>query len=253
MLLSCTDGIWANLRDTDIAAFFRDDNQELRAWLEALGRRAVQPPRRSATTRTAAVLRWHRRNTRLTTMKAQTQRPRARRAAARALHPPLHPTCRRLGAGGVRRHARALHGERRGRRARVPAQQGQGWVTAEYGMLPRATHTRSGAKPPRASKAAARRKSSGSSAARCARRRSEALGERTITLDCDVLQADGGTRTASITGGYVALADAVDALVRKGALARTAARPGGGGVGRHLSGVPVLDLDYAEDRTPRPT
>src|ERR1700722_19388503 len=95
----------------------------------------------------------------------------------------------------------------------------QGWVTAEYGMLPRATHTRS----PRE---AARGKQSGRSQeiqrliGRSLRAALDlaALGERTVTIDCDVLQADGGTRTAAITGGFVALADAVDTLLKKGAL-----------------------------------
>ena len=93
---------------------------------------------------------------------------------------------------------------------------GQGWVTAEYGMLPRATHTRS----PRE---AAKGKQSGRTQeiqrliGRSLRAVTNmaALGERTITLDCDVLQADGGTRTAAITGSYVALADACDALIAK--------------------------------------
>src|SRR5499427_9423771 len=93
----------------------------------------------------------------------------------------------------------------------------QGWVTAEYGMLPRATHTRT----PRE---AAKGKQSGRTQeiqrliGRSLRAVTNlaALGERTITLDCDVLQADGGTRTASITGGYVALAEACEQLVRRG-------------------------------------
>src|SRR3569833_1061435 len=97
---------------------------------------------------------------------------------------------------------------------------GQGWVTAEYGMLPRATHTRS----PRE---AAKGKQSGRTQeiqrliGRSLRAVTDlkALGERTITIDCDVLQADGGTRTASITGGYVALADACETLVKKRSLA----------------------------------
>src|SRR5712671_5279970 len=97
---------------------------------------------------------------------------------------------------------------------------GQGWITAEYGMLPRATHTRS----PRE---AARGKQSGRTQeiqrliGRSLRAvvDMKALGERTITLDCDVLQADGGTRTAAITGGYVALAEACERLVKKRAIA----------------------------------
>ena len=96
---------------------------------------------------------------------------------------------------------------------------GEGWVTAEYGMLPRATHTRS-------AREAARGKQSGRTLeiqrliGRSLRAAVDlrALGERTVTLDCDVLQADGGTRTAAITGAYVALADAMDALAAGGAL-----------------------------------
>jgi ribonuclease PH len=126
---------------------------------------------------------------------------------------------------------------------------GQGWVTAEYGMLPRATHTRS----PRE---AARGKQSGRTQeiqrliGRALRAvvDMKALGERTITLDCDVLQADGGTRTAAITGSYVAMADAIDALLAKRAIA---ANPLHGQVAAVsvgiYSGIPVLDLDYTED------
>ncbi len=126
---------------------------------------------------------------------------------------------------------------------------GQGWVTAEYGMLPRATHTRS-------AREAARGKQSGRTQeiqrliGRSLRAVADlkALGERTITVDCDVLQADGGTRTASITGGYVALAEACEALVRRRAIA---ASPLHGQVAAIsvgiVAGVPVLDLDYAED------
>ena len=125
----------------------------------------------------------------------------------------------------------------------------QGWVTAEYGMLPRATHTRT----PRE---AARGKQTGRTQeiqrliGRSLRAviDLEALGERTVTLDCDVLQADGGTRTASITGGYVALADACRALVKRGVLA---APPLHGQVAAVsvgiVGGTPVLDLDYRED------
>ncbi|MGH8209231.1 MAG: ribonuclease PH, partial [Steroidobacteraceae bacterium] len=97
---------------------------------------------------------------------------------------------------------------------------GQGWVTAEYGMLPRSTHTRS-------AREAARGKQTGRTQeiqrliGRSLRAVTDlkALGERTITLDCDVLQADGGTRTASVTGGYVALVDACAALVKRRVIA----------------------------------
>jgi ribonuclease PH len=126
---------------------------------------------------------------------------------------------------------------------------GQGWVTAEYGMLPRATHTRS-------AREAARGKQSGRTQeiqrliGRALRAVVDlkALGERTVTVDCDVLQADGGTRTAAITGGFVALADAVDTLLKRRALS---ANPIHGQVAAVsvgiYRGIPVLDLDYAED------
>jgi ribonuclease PH len=126
---------------------------------------------------------------------------------------------------------------------------GQGWVTAEYGMLPRATHTRS----PRE---AARGKQTGRSQeiqrliGRSLRAAVDlaALGERTVTVDCDVLQADGGTRTASITGGYLALSDACQSLQARRMLS---ASPLHGQVAAIsvgiVRGVPMLDLDYAED------
>jgi len=125
----------------------------------------------------------------------------------------------------------------------------QGWITAEYGMLPRATHTRS-------AREAARGKQSGRTQeiqrliGRSLRAVADlrALGERTITLDCDVLQADGGTRTAAITGAYVALAQACEGLARRRVIA---ASPLHGQVAAVsvgiVGGVPVLDLDYAED------
>ncbi len=126
---------------------------------------------------------------------------------------------------------------------------GQGWVTAEYGMLPRSTHTRT-------AREAAKGKQSGRTQeiqrliGRSLRAvvDLQALGERTVTIDCDVLQADGGTRTASITGGYVALAIACEELVKRGVIA---ASPVHGQVAAVsvgiVGGVPVLDLDYAED------
>lgn len=126
---------------------------------------------------------------------------------------------------------------------------GEGWITAEYGMLPRSTHTRS----PRE---AARGKQGGRTLeiqrliGRSLRAVVDlrALGERTVTLDCDVLQADGGTRTASITGAYVALADAMTALVRRRAVATS---PLHGQVAAVSVGIvrgePVVDLDYVED------
>ncbi|HKQ84183.1 MAG TPA: ribonuclease PH [Steroidobacteraceae bacterium] len=126
---------------------------------------------------------------------------------------------------------------------------GKGWVTAEYGMLPRATHTRS----PRE---AARGKQSGRTLeiqrliGRALRSvvDQKALGERTITLDCDVLQADGGTRTASITGAYVAMVDAVDSLLKRGALRSNPIHGQIAALSVGIwSGIPIVDLDYAED------
>jgi ribonuclease PH len=126
---------------------------------------------------------------------------------------------------------------------------GQGWVTAEYGMLPRSTHTRQ-------AREAARGKQSGRTQeiqrliGRSLRAIVDlkALGERTITLDCDVLQADGGTRTAAITGSFVALTQACTALQKRGALTRSALHGQIAAISVGVfSGVPVLDLDYAED------
>lgn len=127
--------------------------------------------------------------------------------------------------------------------------QQQGWITAEYGMLPRATNTRS----PRE---ATRGKQSGRTleiqrligrALRAAVDLS-ALGERTITIDCDVIQADGGTRTAAVTGSYIALVDAINSLLNKKIISQNPLH----GMIASISvgiyrGVPVLDLDYAED------
>jgi len=126
---------------------------------------------------------------------------------------------------------------------------GQGWVTAEYGMLPRATHTRS-------AREAAKGKQSGRTQeiqrliGRSLRAITNlaALGERTITLDCDVLQADGGTRTAAITGSFVALADACDLLLAKRAIASSPLHGQVAAVSVGIcNGAPVIDLDYAED------
>jgi len=135
---------------------------------------------------------------------------------------------------------------------KVPAflrDQGRGWVTAEYGMLPRSTHTRS-------DREAARGKQSGRTLeiqrliGRSLRAVTELekLGARTVVVDCDVIQADGGTRTAAITGGYVALHDAVETLLRRGAIPATPIRDFVAAVSVGLyEGVPVVDLDYAED------
>ena len=126
---------------------------------------------------------------------------------------------------------------------------GEGWVTAEYGMLPRATHTRSDREAARGKQGGRTleiQRLIGRSLRACVDR--NARGERTIPLDCDVLQADGGTRTAAITGAYVALADAVNLLLKRGDIKRN---PIIGAVAAVSVGVyrgtPVLDLDYAED------
>jgi ribonuclease PH len=125
----------------------------------------------------------------------------------------------------------------------------EGWITAEYGMLPRATHSRSEREAVRGKQGGRTleiQRLIGRSLRACVNR--SALGERTITLDCDVLQADGGTRTAAITGAYVALVDAVRGLRKRGELK---ADPVLGAVAAVSVGVfrglPVLDLDYAED------
>jgi ribonuclease PH len=124
---------------------------------------------------------------------------------------------------------------------------GQGWVTAEYGMLPRSTHTRT-------DREAARGKQSGRTqeiqrlVGRSLRAVTDlpTLGERQIRIDCDVLQADGGTRTAAITGSWVALAQAVARLNLPARPMREAVAAVSCGI---VEGVPVLDLDYAEDST----
>ena len=126
---------------------------------------------------------------------------------------------------------------------------GEGWVTAEYGMLPRSTHTRS-------DREAARGKQSGRTqeiqrligrSLRCVVDL-EKLGERQITLDCDVLQADGGTRCASITGAYVALCDAVAVLLEKGLIKESPILDSIAAISVGIGADgPILDLDYVED------
>ena len=135
---------------------------------------------------------------------------------------------------------------------KVPPHQkgsGEGWVTAEYGMLPRSTHTRS-------DREAARGKQSGRTQeiqrliGRAMRSVFDLklLGERTIHLDCDVLQADGGTRTAAITGAYVAARDAVNHLLNQKMIASDPMIDSVAAISVGIyQGVPVLDLDYAED------
>ncbi|MCK5383343.1 MAG: ribonuclease PH [Gammaproteobacteria bacterium] len=126
---------------------------------------------------------------------------------------------------------------------------GQGWVTAEYGMLPRSTNSRMG-------REAARGKQGGRTMeiqrliGRSLRAvvDMKALGERSVTIDCDVIQADGGTRTASITGGFVALADAVQTLLDSKAIDKNPLTGQVASVSVGIfKGTPVLDLDYPED------
>ena len=136
--------------------------------------------------------------------------------------------------------------------AKVPPHKkgsGEGWVTAEYGMLPRATHTRS-------DREAARGKQTGRTQEiqRLIGRALRAVvdlkvvGEYTIHVDCDVIQADGGTRTASITGAYVAVSDAVAWLVREGKITQSPIREAIAAISVGVvNGVPMLDLDYNED------
>ena len=126
---------------------------------------------------------------------------------------------------------------------------GQGWVTAEYGMLPRATHTR-GAREAASGKQSGRTQEIQRLIGRSLRAVTDLalLGERQVSIDCDVLQADGGTRCASITGSMVALADAIGWLREKKLLARDPLRDFVAAVSVGIvGGEPVLDLDYAED------
>ena len=128
---------------------------------------------------------------------------------------------------------------------------GEGWLTAEYGMLPRATHTRN-------DREAAKGKQSGRTQeiqrliGRSLRSVFDlkALGERTISLDCDVLQADGGTRTAAITGAFVAAHDAVSLLMQQGKLSSSPIRDFVAAISVGIvEGTPLLDLEYTEDST----
>jgi ribonuclease PH len=126
---------------------------------------------------------------------------------------------------------------------------GEGWVTAEYGMLPRAPSDRTQREAARGGQGGRTmeiQRLIGRSLRACVDR--AALGERVVTLDCDVLQADGGTRCASITGAYVALVDAVNGLLQRGLLKRNPIHGAIAAVSVGVyQGVPVLDLDYAED------
>ncbi len=126
---------------------------------------------------------------------------------------------------------------------------GQGWVTAEYGMLPRSTHSRM-----RREAASGKQSGRTQEIRRLIGRSLRAvvdlakLGERQIQIDCDVIQADGGTRTASITGAYIALADAINGLLAAGKLGENPLRQHVAAISVGIvDGVPLLDLDYEED------
>ena len=126
---------------------------------------------------------------------------------------------------------------------------GEGWVTAEYGMLPRATHTR-GRREATAGKQSGRTQEIQRLIGRSLRAVTDlkALGENQITIDCDVIQADGGTRTASITGGYVALHMAVEYLRKEGVIATNPMIAQAAAISCGIyKNLPVLDLDYPED------
>ena len=135
---------------------------------------------------------------------------------------------------------------------RVPAwmrNTGRGWVTGEYGMLPRSTHTRSGREATRG-KQGGRTLEIQRLIGRSLRAVTnlEALGERTVTLDCDVIQADGGTRTVSISGAYVALEIAMQRLRKTGRIKKSPLHGQVAAISVGIyRGIPVLDLDYAED------
>ena len=125
---------------------------------------------------------------------------------------------------------------------------GKGWVTAEYSMLPRATHTRGNRDTQRGPSGRTHEIQRLIGRSLRAVMNFEALGEREIKLDCDVLQADGGTRTAAITGAYVALVDACQKLLKTGAIKKDPVHGQVAAVSVGIyQGQPVLDLDYAED------
>jgi ribonuclease PH len=131
----------------------------------------------------------------------------------------------------------------------IPRESGHGWVTAEYGMLPRATDRRMD-REAKLGKQSGRTLEISRLIGRSMRAAVDltALGERTVTLDCDVIQADGGTRTAAISGAYVALVEALRALEARGELASSPVRHAVAAVSVGIyQGAPVLDLDYRED------
>jgi ribonuclease PH len=126
---------------------------------------------------------------------------------------------------------------------------GSGWITAEYGMLPRSTHTRMGREASQG-KQGGRTQEIQRLIGRSLRAAIDlsALGERTITIDCDVIQADGGTRTASITGGFVALSIAIEKLLKQKKITKNPLHGQVASISVGIyKGLPVLDLDYIED------
>ena len=250
VLLLCSDGLWSGLQGrADRLA--RPDRRPQPA------RQSCRPRRARSAGRRAVCRQHHCRS-----------RPLARRLNARPGDPHVRPSGRaademrtiRITRGFTRHAEGSVLVEFGETRVLVTATvedgvpsflrgKGEGWVTAEYGMLPRATHTRS-------AREAARGKQSGRTLeiqrliGRSLRAVVDmrALGERTVTLDCDVLQADGGTRTASITGAYVALADAMDTLVRRRSMASSPLHGQVAAVSVGIvDGAPVVDLDYVED------
>ena len=256
MLLLCTDGFWAGLHDAQIASVRATDARAAREAssdsLADLGERAVQAIRSARDNTTGRVPCAGSGSTDIGAGRCRSERPRARRAAPGPHHARLHAPCRRLGAGRVRRHARA-----RAPRASRTACRRSCAARARAGSRPstaccRARRTRAAPREAARGKQGGRTQEIQRLIGRSLRAVVDlrALGERTITLDCDVLQADGGTRTAAITGAYVALADAVDALIARRALARSPLHGQVAAVSVGIvRGVPVLDLDYAEDST----
>ena len=248
VLLVCTDGIWANLKDSEIAGFWRPGNGSCK--------RVAQGARRARDGRIRAAQRQCLGRRPVLAQLTEFRRTRCARADGRLIN------CGRCGSrAAITAHAEgSVLAEFGATRVLCTASvengvphflrnSGRGWLTAEYGMLPRATHTRTAREAARGKQGGRTQEIQRLIGARCAPASISArIGERTITIDCDVLQADGGTRTAAITGGYVALADAVDTLMGRGQLERNPLHGQIAAVSVGIvGGVAVLDLDYAED------
>ena len=240
ILLLCSDGFWGPLTP----------RQMLHALLVQAARRGDPRAGRARRALRRARVRQRFRGGDDMGSGARLKRTAARGRAAPGAHPArLHQARRGLGAGGVRRHAVLCTASVEERVPPFLKDSGRGWVTAEYGMLPRATNTRS-------EREAARGKQSGRTQEiqRLIGRSLRAvvdlasLGPRTVHIDCDVLQADGGTRTAAITGAFVALHDAVSWLKAKKLFTQNPIKDHVAAVSVGMSGgAPLLDLDYAED------